>query len=47
MQSHMILFDDPALFNGTVDKFFRVPFLKKDRIKAFVGPLKKMKAKER
>jgi pimeloyl-ACP methyl ester carboxylesterase len=30
--THMIPFDDPALFNGTVDRFFRTPFVKKDRI---------------
>jgi hypothetical protein len=29
----MVPYDDPALFNGTVERFFRAPFVKKDRIK--------------
>lgn len=31
--THMIPFDDPALFNATVERFFRAPFVKKDRIR--------------
>lgn len=31
--THFVPYDDPALFNATVDRFFRVPFVKKDRIK--------------
>lgn len=31
--THMVLYDDPALFNATVDRFFRAPFVKKDRVK--------------
>jgi pimeloyl-ACP methyl ester carboxylesterase len=30
--THMIPFDDPATFNGAVDRFLRTPFVKKDRI---------------
>jgi len=30
--THFVPFDDPALFNATVDRFFREPFVKKDRI---------------
>ena len=30
--THMIPFDDPALFNATVERFFRTPFVKVDRI---------------
>ncbi len=30
--SHAIPYDDPALFNATVDHFFRTPFVKKDRL---------------
>jgi pimeloyl-ACP methyl ester carboxylesterase len=30
--THMAPFDDPALFNATVERFFRTPFVKKDRI---------------
>jgi hypothetical protein len=29
----MVPFDDPGLFNATVDRFFRMPFVKKDRVK--------------
>ena len=28
----MIPVDDPARFNGTVERFFRTPFVKRDRI---------------
>jgi hypothetical protein len=28
----MIPFDDPATFNGTVERFLRSPFVKRDRI---------------
>jgi pimeloyl-ACP methyl ester carboxylesterase len=31
--THMIPYDDPARFNAAVDRFFRTPFVKKDRIK--------------
>ena len=31
--THMIPYDDPALFNATVERFFRTQFVKKDRIK--------------
>src|SRR6185436_8336998 len=31
--THMVPFDDPAAFNAVVDRFFRTPFVKKDRIK--------------
>lgn len=30
--THMAPLDDPALFNATVERFFRTPFVKKDRI---------------
>ena len=30
--THMVPFDDPAAFNAVVDRFFRTPFVKKDRI---------------
>jgi pimeloyl-ACP methyl ester carboxylesterase len=30
--THMAPFDDPVLFNATVERFFRTPFVKKDRI---------------
>lgn len=31
--THMIPYDEPARFNATVERFFRVPFVKKDRVK--------------
>jgi len=31
--THMVPYDEPALFNAAVDRFFRAPFVKKDRIK--------------
>ena len=31
--THMVPYDDSALFNATVQRFFRAPFVKKDRIK--------------
>ncbi|HUW08254.1 MAG TPA: alpha/beta hydrolase, partial [Anaerolineae bacterium] len=31
--THMVPFDDPELFNATVERFFRTPYVKKDRIK--------------
>ena len=34
--THMLPFDDPVLFNATVERFLRVPFVKKDRIKDFL-----------
>lgn len=34
--THMVPLDDPELFNATVDRFFRTPFVEKDRIKDFL-----------
>ena len=34
--THMVLYDEPDLFNATVERFFRAPFAKKDRIKDFL-----------
>jgi pimeloyl-ACP methyl ester carboxylesterase len=31
--THMIPYDNPPLFDTTVDRFFRTPFVKKDRVK--------------
>jgi pimeloyl-ACP methyl ester carboxylesterase len=44
--THMIPFDDPALFNETVDRFFRTPFAKKDRIKDLTPSLQRIKEQE-
>jgi pimeloyl-ACP methyl ester carboxylesterase len=35
--THMVPYDDPALFNGAVERFFKTPFVKKDRIKDFLA----------
>jgi pimeloyl-ACP methyl ester carboxylesterase len=42
--THMIPFDDPALFNATVERFFRTPFVKKDRINDTLRSFEKMKS---
>jgi hypothetical protein len=40
----MVPFDDPALFNATVERFLRTPFEKKDRINDFVESLEKLRS---
>jgi pimeloyl-ACP methyl ester carboxylesterase len=45
--THMIPFDDPALFNATVERFFREPFVKRDRIKDFLKSLDALKAAQK
>ena len=42
--THMVPFDDPALFNATVERFFRAPFVKKDRIKDTLESLERLRA---
>jgi pimeloyl-ACP methyl ester carboxylesterase len=44
--THMIPFDDPATFNAAVDRFFRTPFVKKDRIKDTMSSLEKQRASQ-
>jgi len=44
--THMVPFDDPALFNTTVERFFRTPFVKKDRIKDLLPSFEKLRAQE-
>lgn len=41
--THMVPFDDPALFNATVERFFRTPFVKKDRINDLMKSFEKMR----
>jgi pimeloyl-ACP methyl ester carboxylesterase len=41
--THMIPFDDPVLFNATVERFFRTPFVKKDRINDTLKSFEKLK----
>ncbi len=44
--THMIPYDDPGLFNATVDRFFRTPFVKKDRVKDLFKSLEAMQASQ-
>jgi pimeloyl-ACP methyl ester carboxylesterase len=44
--THMIPYDDPPRFNATVDRFFRTPFVKKDRVKDLVKSFEAMKASQ-
>lgn len=40
---HTVPYDDPALFNATVERFFRTPFVKKDRINDVMKSLEKLR----
>jgi len=42
--THMVPYDNPALFNAAVDRFFRTPFAGKDRIKDFLASYESMTA---
>jgi pimeloyl-ACP methyl ester carboxylesterase len=42
--THMIPYDNPALFNATVDRFFRTRFVKRERIKDLLGSMEKLKS---
>ncbi len=42
--THMIPYDEPDLFNSTVERFFRTPFVKKDRIKDLMKSYQALKA---
>jgi len=41
--THMVPFDDPTTFNATVERFFRTPFVKKDRINDTLKSLEKLR----
>jgi pimeloyl-ACP methyl ester carboxylesterase len=41
--THMIPFDDPASFNATVERFFRTPFVKRDRVNDALKSLEKLR----
>lgn len=45
--THLIPYDDPELFDATVDRFFRTPFVKKDRIKDFFVSYEAAKAAQK
>jgi pimeloyl-ACP methyl ester carboxylesterase len=42
--THMVPYDDAALFNATVERFLRTPFVKKDRIQDFMKSFEKFRA---
>src|SRR5215208_2623893 len=42
--THMVPFDDAATFNATVERFFRTPFVKRDRISDLLKSLEKLRA---
>ena len=42
--SHAVSYDDPELFNATVDRFLQTPFRNRDRIADVMGSLEKMNA---
>jgi len=42
--THLVPFDDPAAFNGAVDRFFRATFVKKDRINDTMKSLERLRA---
>lgn len=42
--THLVPFDDPASFNAIVERFFRTPYVKKDRINDTLTSLEKLRA---
>jgi hypothetical protein len=40
----MVPYDDPALFNGTLQRFFQTPFQKKDRVGDVLSTFEKLLA---
>jgi pimeloyl-ACP methyl ester carboxylesterase len=44
--THMIPYDNPALFNATVDRFFRTPFQKKDRVQDLLKSLEALRSQK-
>ncbi len=44
--THMVPYDDPALFNSTIDRFFREPFVKKDRVTDLFKSYQEMKTSQ-
>ncbi|HEV8368814.1 MAG TPA: alpha/beta hydrolase [Pyrinomonadaceae bacterium] len=45
--THMVPFDEPELFNSTVERFLRTPFVRRDRISDLLPSLEKMRAAQR
>ncbi|MGA9039321.1 MAG: alpha/beta hydrolase [Terriglobales bacterium] len=44
--THMVPYDDSALFDATVERFFRTPFVKKDRVKDMFHSWEAMKTSQ-
>ena len=44
--THMVPYDDPVLFNTTVERFFRAPFVKKDRIQDLLKSFEALRASQ-
>ena len=44
--THMIPYDDPPRFNAAVDRFFRTPFVKKDRMKDMIKSFEAIRASQ-
>jgi|SRR5579862_1135469 len=44
--THMVPFEQPELFNSTVNRFFHTPFAKKDRIKDFLKSYEALRASQ-
>ena len=44
--THMVPYDDPALFNGTIERFLTTPFKKKDRINDMMASFERLLAEE-
>ena len=42
--THMLPYDDPARFNAVVERFFRTPFVRRDRVKDVLESLAKLRA---
>jgi pimeloyl-ACP methyl ester carboxylesterase len=42
--THMVPFDDPALFNATVERFLRTPFVGKNRVRDFLSSFEAMQS---
>lgn len=44
--THLVPFDDPELFNTTVQRFLSTPFVRKDRIRDAFSSLEKLRAQQ-
>jgi len=42
--THMVPFDDPVLFNATVERFLRTPFVAKNRVRDFLSSFEAMQS---